>query len=278
MSNLVSQYPGNYQIKSFDHWTVMTDVAVSGANEKDWYTFDGNRGLFKFAKTGGDDFVCGEYWSEKLARDIIVGLGLRAMEVDMGTIGGRLGSMCYDFTIHSGSFEEYAFGQMRTSGDYILEEVRQFFTPEGFSDFIRLLLCDFLIGNTDRHSGNFARLETDYSLAPVYDSGSSLCCRENPTVVPDILKNHMRVAKYTSKSLKTHVVLAGNKLKTHDLLHYILEAYPTEFAQAQDYFSTFDPNRIATVLNNFSLVIDSHLLELINISLQYRRQFILNIT
>jgi hypothetical protein len=45
-------------------------------------------------------------------------------------------------------------------------------------EFLKILVFDFLIGNTDRHQNNWAILksENNIRICPMYDNGSSLCC------------------------------------------------------------------------------------------------------
>ncbi len=79
-------------------------------------------------------------------------------------------------------------GRMRRDRGYTLEAVRQVLTkadappgtsgPSAFGVFAGYLVLDALTGNTDRHPGNWALLESDEDgtryLAATYDHGSAL--------------------------------------------------------------------------------------------------------
>lgn len=86
------------------------------------------------------------------------------------------------------STKELRPGRMRRERGYTLEAVRQVLTkvdappgtsgPSAFGVFAGYLVLDALIGNTDRHPGNWALLESDEDgtryLAATYDHGSAL--------------------------------------------------------------------------------------------------------
>lgn len=58
-------------------------------------------------------------------------------------------------------------------------------------EFLKIVIFDFLIGNTDRHQNNWAVLEVNDTirLCPMYDNGSSLCCYLEEDSVDSYLGN-----------------------------------------------------------------------------------------
>lgn len=56
----------------------------------------------------------------------------------------------------------------------VIESIEQFGPIE---NFLKMLMFDYLIGNSDRHQNNWAMIleEDTISWSPLYDNSSSLC-------------------------------------------------------------------------------------------------------
>lgn len=179
-------------IKDFSSWLEYEGASEgSGRSEKIWLVdpVSGDIGLFKFTKS---DYTT-EHLSEKIASEIAKLIDINCMNVDIGNYDSRLGSLSYRInnnnenliegiqlinkyypnynpeTLYDSEKEEYY------SLDMILHSLDEY---DFKLDFLKILVFDFLIGNTDRHQNNWAILKYGHSirLCPLYDNGSSLCC------------------------------------------------------------------------------------------------------
>lgn len=285
------------EIKSFDSWQVSTKFADgSGRSEKKWLENGNAVGLFKFPKKS-----CGvetyEHVSEKLASDISKIIGLRCAEVDIGTYNNRIGSMSYlvmDYpketliealdliTIlypeyDSNTLIDKESGKMY-SFDMAIETIEWFAkfhnmdSDELISDFVKILVFDFLIGNSDRHHSNWAFVcnfeftrvsEAEKSnflpkIAPVYDNGSSLCAIEREENIDAILNDKNRFKAMCTTKSKTIFRFEGSKRLNHqqfldDL--FVNKRIKTDFPET--ICSTLNDATILNILNKYDNVISS---------------------
>ena len=171
-----------------------------GARKKSWVTLDnGVQWLFKQARPD----VPGEAWAEKITAEIARLLGINhavielAMEKEQGLgivspsfmpAGGMLfhgndilyaGVPDYDRELRRGQRRHTVMNVIRSvdvlarSSDNAAVNVEQIL--DGLASY---LILDGLIGNTDRHHGNWGliynRVKRTYDLAPTFDHGSSL--------------------------------------------------------------------------------------------------------
>lgn len=179
-------------INDFSQWKVYEGASEgSGRSEKVWLINEQTNeiGLFKFTKSDKTT----EHVSEKLASDLAGLLGLECAKIEIGKYNSRIGSMSYQinsnredlieginlinkiypnyspYTMYDDSKQEYYSLEM------ILNSLEEYNLKD---EFIKILVFDFLIGNTDRHQNNWAILSylDKIRLCPIYDNGSSLCC------------------------------------------------------------------------------------------------------
>lgn len=91
-----------------------------------------------------------------------------------------------------------------------------------YKEVITMLLFDALIGNSDRHPGNF--MYTPKQFYPLFDNGSSLCAYVKEFEIRDFLKDRYRFeAMCTTKSKP--VVRDSQKLTHEQLVDIILRNY-----------------------------------------------------
>lgn len=262
-----------YSIKDFSDWTPDYGTMVSGANEKVWLHKGNERGLFKFAKIN-QGVPCGEYWSEKMAEDLAKIAGIPCMKVDIGIYEGRLGSFCYDFSKKEGKFQELADileSRDFPHGEYDLWVVRDILGYPLFLDIIRVLLFDYVIGNLDRHSGNIGIIQKEDRLTPLYDNGSSLCCRINPLIIPEVYRDSVRMRSYTHTTKKTRIRKpSGGFFKLFELMEYISSNFREEFSYGLESIVKLEYGSVESSLGNFKQVVDNSLLEFLCIVIDKR--------
>lgn len=179
------------EFKNFDHWIEYSGAAEgSGRSRKIWLKNPMTKeiGLFKYPKT--EDTT--EHVSEMISMDIADFIGLRNARIDIGTYKSEIGSMSYlinnekQILIEGIGYimSKYPNYDPNTMYDkekceyYSLEMILASIGDYDFvDDFLKILVFDFLIGNTDRHQNNWAVIDDNSpKICPMYDNGSSLCC------------------------------------------------------------------------------------------------------
>lgn len=195
-------------------WAVIRDEPGGRDKNKKWIAEDPDapvehHWLWKHRQTTGDGSEsaltdCAEVFTSRLAAEI----GLPAAECRFATLEGELGLISHNvtpqgFDLHSGAaylpeIEGYERrqpsdagsdgGRMRREEGYTIDAVQQVLAAvqpppgvtglSGFGVFAGYLVLDALVGNGDRHPGNWAILERQGDgarfLAPTYDHGSAL--------------------------------------------------------------------------------------------------------
>ena len=179
-------------MKDFSLWKEYAGTSEgSGRREKIWLQDPetGQTGLFKFKK----DTDTTDHVSECLAYQIAQLLELPCAKFELGCCYGREGSMSYNIiqndsqiliegiyfiTSQYPEYDSEMFVDRVTGKKYSVEMVLQSiqkYVP--IDNFLKMLIFDFLIGNTDRHQNNWAILEENGQMkwSPLYDNSSSLC-------------------------------------------------------------------------------------------------------
>lgn len=195
-------------------WTVIRDEPGGRDKNKRWIAEDADaprdqHWLWKYRQTTGDGSEaaltdCAEVFTSRLAAAI----DLPAAECRFAILDGEPGLISRNvtprgFNLNTGAtylpeVEGYQRrpsagsdsdgGRMRLEEGYTLDSMEQVLehagAPPGVSDlsgfavFAGYLVLDALVGNTDRHPGNWAILERQSDgarfLAPTYDHGSAL--------------------------------------------------------------------------------------------------------
>ncbi|WP_156203399.1 HipA domain-containing protein [Candidatus Syntrophocurvum alkaliphilum] len=192
-------------IKDFSSWMEYEGASEgSGRSEKIWLVDPNNSevGLFKFRKS---EYTT-EHLSEKIASEIAKLINIECMKVDLGSYNSRIGCISYKINNDNENLREgiqfinkyypsydpnllYDNEQMEYySLDMILHSLKEF---DFQKEFLKIPIFDFLIGNTDRHQNNWAILQKgkSYTLCPLYDNASSLCCYIQESKIDGYLGN-----------------------------------------------------------------------------------------
>lgn len=102
-------------------------------------------------------------------------------------------------------------------------------------DLLKMVVFDYLIGNSDRHQNNWAIITNGdkvYKFSPLYDNSSSLCCYILDEDVKNYLGSDLRrinsIVKTNSKSM-VRIDEKNKKRPTHaDVIVYINKQYNEE--------------------------------------------------
>ncbi|MEK6263776.1 MAG: HipA domain-containing protein [Clostridium sp.] len=179
-------------IVDYSHWNIYDGASEgSGRSDKDWLINNATKeiGLFKYTKSDKTT----EHVSEKLASDLAGLIDLECAKIEIGEYKSRIGSMSYLINKKTEILVEGIYLINRKYPNYNSQTMYDSLNEEYYSlemiikslaeynlskNFFKILIFDFLIGNTDRHQNNWAVIQCGNSvrICPIYDNGSSLCC------------------------------------------------------------------------------------------------------
>jgi len=217
--------------------------AYNGANgKKIAVEFAGGVWLLKFSPSAAERpnelSYSNSCLSEYLGSTIFALLGIEAQEVKLGThCNGRrkIVCACKDFTIPGKRFYDFCSIKntvidSETCGHGTeLEDVLDVIERQQFIDpllvrerFWEMFVIDALIGNFDRHNGNWGFLVDEQTgrseLAPVFDCGSSLLPQADERIMRLVLTSEeeldARIYTFPNSMLKTN----GHKINYADFL------------------------------------------------------------
>lgn len=247
------------RIKEFDKWIPDKEKLDSGKGKKIWLTNPNNVrtcGWFKYVKktyqkNDKENEICTyENISEKIAELIARELKINSAKIDIGTYYGEKGCLSYNILSNNQSMSEGVsyisrkykkydaiIGQDLDSGKYYCLDIilSSLDSDKLKMDFLKIMIFDFIIGNSDRHSNNWAIVKTKSNkeyFAPLYDNGSSLCALINENEINDYLsEDKLRFNSLVDSKSKTIVRINGNlkKIPTHkEVLEYLCNKYYEE--------------------------------------------------
>jgi hypothetical protein len=162
------------------------DNTSDGVLKKKWKIIDGKRCLIKGGTLPNNQEVA----NEVLAARICKRLGIPFVDYFVLEIDGVRYSVCEDFI--TGDTElmpawriKSLFKKANNTSDYdaFITEVEKFGISDARLRIDMMLTLDFIIANTDRHYNNFGVVRDAntlkwLSVAPIYDSGTSMWCKE----------------------------------------------------------------------------------------------------
>lgn len=232
--------------KDFSDWVVYEGFHEgSGRSEKIWLKdlATSQIGLFKFKK----DVDTKDHISEKLASELAALLGLPSAHVEIGIYKGREGSMSFLINRDNEDLIEGIWLINELYPNYSAEKMYDDVKEEYYSlemiinsiekygllpDLLKMLIFDYLIGNSDRHQNNWAIIskgERKYDFSPLYDNSSSLCCYVPEKQITDLLGNDMNRWKALVRTKSLSIVKLDKKSKKRpqheEILLYVCEYY-----------------------------------------------------
>lgn len=179
--------------------------------------------------------------SEHIASSIFNLLGIKAQETMLGSfvVKGKTKTVCAckDFT--AGGKRFFDFCSMKntildsdsngsgTELEDIMDTIdkQQYIAPDVLREhFWNMFIADALLGNFDRHNGNWGFLYDDSrneaEIAPVFDCGSCLLPQADDKVMQKILTNeeelNARIYQFPTSAIK----LDGRKINYYDFLNH----------------------------------------------------------
>lgn len=218
--------------------------AYNGANgKKIAVEYDGRQYMLKFPPSGiqkpTDLSYTNSCISEHLGSSIFNMLGISAQYTLLGvfTVNGKEKVVCacgdftadgktlYDFCSVKNTVIDSEHGGSGTELSDLLESIekQRFVNPEKLLEhFWNVFVVDALLGNFDRHNGNWGFLydsKTDTAeIAPIFDCGSCLLPQADEKVMHNVLNNedelNARIYRFPTSAVK----LDGQKINYYDFL------------------------------------------------------------
>ena len=218
--------------------------AYNGANgKKIAIEYEGSQYMLKFPpsaeKQKNDMSYSNSCYSEHIASTIFNMIGIAAHETMLGIfwVNGKEKVVCackdftaggkqlFDFCSIKNTVIDSEHGGTGTELDDLQEtiEKQQYVNPQVLLEhFWNVFIVDALLGNFDRHNGNWGFLfdvETQTAeIAPVYDCGSCLLPQADERVMKNVLENedelNARVYQFPQSMLKMN----GRKINYYDFL------------------------------------------------------------
>lgn len=230
----------------FTNCRIIPGRAYNGANgSKIAIEYNGEVYMLKFPPSGRGKPTVLSYTnsciSEHIASSIFNMLGIRTQETLLGTfsVKGKVKTVCAckDFTVSGKRL--FDFCSMKntiidsdsngsgTELEDIMDTIdrQQYITPNVLREhFWNVFAADALLGNFDRHNGNWGFLYDDNKneaeIAPIYDCGSCLLPQADDKIMQKVLSNeaelHARIYQFPTSAIK----LNGRKINYYDFLSH----------------------------------------------------------
>ncbi|MCF8020807.1 MAG: HipA domain-containing protein [Vallitaleaceae bacterium] len=244
----------------------------SGAERKIGVTVGSEDYILKFRKK--ERFLTrNNHISEYLGCRIMATMGYEVQETYLGTYKGEEVVAIKDFVAKGQQF--VAFNDV---GESSIEEDREKFTYdyEGITDillannkladpqntisqFWELYILDALLGNFDRHGGNwgFIKENNEYRLAPIFDNGSCLFPKmidedEMAKIIADQSETEMRVFTFPT----SQILLNGKKSSYYEVISSM--AYKECNDALIKVYEQFNMEAIVTIIDSIKHISETH--------------------
>lgn len=204
-----------------------TLVMFSGAEKKFEIIIDGHRYIVKFQKNSEVGLTY-NYVSEYLGSHIFQSIGVPVQETFLGTYDGKNVVVMKNFLEPEDALVAFnGIGESSLERDkelyqYTYEDITAMLTEnmkstnvaETIERFWDMFIVDALIGNFDRHGGNwgFIKRNNQYRIAPVYDNGSSLYPKLNTDEkISEVLASQEEIDKRIYQFPTSHIKVKNRK-------------------------------------------------------------------
>lgn len=204
-----------------------TPVMLSGAEKKIEIIIDGHRYIVKFQKNSEVGLTY-NYVSEYLGSHIFQVIGIPVQETFLGTYDGANVVVMKNFLESGDAFVAFnGVGESSLERDkelyqYTYEDITAMLqenmkstnVEETIDRFWDMFVVDALIGNFDRHGGNWGFIKRDnhYRIAPVYDNGSSLYPKLNTDEkIAAVLASEEEIDQRIYKFPTSHIKVKNRK-------------------------------------------------------------------
>ena len=204
-----------------------TPVMFSGAEKKFEIIIDEHRYIVKFQKNSEVGLTY-NYVSEYLGSHIFQNIGIPVQETFLGTYDGKNVVVMKNFLESEDTLVAFnGVGESSLERDkelyqytyeditaMLMENMKSTNVTETIERFWDMFIVDALIGNFDRHGGNwgFIKRNNQYRIAPVYDNGSSLYPKLNTDEkIAEVLASQEEIDKRIYQFPTSHIKVKNKK-------------------------------------------------------------------
>ena len=204
-----------------------TPVMFSGAEKKFEIIIDGHRYIVKFQKNSEVGLTY-NYVSEYLGSHIFQNIGIPVQETFLGTYDGKNVVVMKNFLESEDTLVAFnGVGESSLERDkelyqytyeditaMLMENMKSTNVTETIERFWDMFIVDALIGNFDRHGGNwgFIKRNNQYRIAPVYDNGSCLYPKLNTDEkIAEVLASQEEIDKRIYQFPTSHIKIKNKK-------------------------------------------------------------------
>ena len=221
-------------MQDYSHYP-RNNVLFSGTEKKIEVLIHNYRYIVKFQKNSEIGLTF-SHVSEYLGSHIFQSIGIPVQETFLGTCDGKNvvvmknflgeGDMLIPFNgIGESTLErdkelyQYTYEDITTM---LMENTKSTNVSETLDRFWNMFIVDALIGNFDRHGGNWGFIKNNnrYRIAPVYDNGSSLFPRLNSDeALLQVLSSKEELEKRVYSFPTSHIKLGHRKSSYFEVIH-----------------------------------------------------------
>jgi hypothetical protein len=226
-----------YRIIDVSNWEIFDEG--KGYSESYWLINPETRerALFKIPKYNSYyDCYGGSHWSEKIVSELGKILGFKMPDIDLAIYEQKQGCISYRFLEKHESLREgievmSAKVTKNNRENYYLKNILSDLEEYNLvKDFIKILIFDGFIGQTDRHEENWGLIisERDYEevkLAPIYDNASSLGRELLSHKIEYMLRDDNYFASYIERCSSCIKLAENNNLSQFEMIEYIYDNY-----------------------------------------------------
>lgn len=204
-----------------------TPVMFSGAERKFEILIEGHRYIVKFQKNSEVGLTF-SHVSEYLGSHIFQSIGIPVQETFHGTCDGKNVVVMKNFLENGDALVAFnGVGESSLERDIELyqytyeditamlqENMKSTNVTETVERFWDMFIVDALIGNFDRHGGNwgFIKRDNQYRIAPVYDNGSCLYPKLNTDEkIAAVLASEEEIDRRIYKFPTSHIKVKNSK-------------------------------------------------------------------
>ena len=222
-------------MKDYSNYPIDKDVYFGGAERKIQITINNRKYIVKFQKNSEIGKVF-NHVSEYLGSHIFDLLGIPVQETFLGLYNDEEVVILKHFCLNDeklvpfNGIGESSLEENKEMYQYSYEDIMKMLmvnkkstnVPETVERFWDMFIVDALIGNFDRHGGNwgFIKLNNNYRIAPVYDNGSCLYPRVNTdSIINEILSSEEELSKRIYKFPTSHIKLDGFKSSYYEVIN-----------------------------------------------------------
>ena len=253
---------GKYKIyeegKDFN-FELIQDANTKGTRVKK-IAIDSNS--YKTAYFKYEKYNCSESCSEKMSYEIAKVLGYPCAHIELAKDRrGNIGILNYLFIDrereeHHDAIDFINKNESKTKEYYTIENIKKCLDnidEKLFDDFLKIMVFDALVGETDRHAENWGiTLDANgYRISPLYDNGDNLL---RDFKDKDLAEKYYNGTKLFDAYIKRAQSLIykddhSGRYKLHELIKELYEKYPEQIKKEIVNLKKLTPDIIEDIVN-----------------------------